>query len=122
MEQAAEITNKTRTYDLGDKRPPALLRKSAFSNYHRSMHQPPTPLCSSFTSLGRWLRCFALALLVWFAAAGSAFAQKNKPPEEEPKGYFLSYTLVVLCLFLGVYCTARPSKRTTELRKETEEE
>lgn len=74
------------------------------------------------TTLGRWLRCFVLALFIWLAATGSAFAQKGKPPEEEPKGYFLSYTLAVLCLVLGVYCTARPSKRTSELRKQIEEE
>lgn len=77
--------------------------------------------CSSMTTLGRWLRCFTLALLVWVVAAAPAWAQKGKPPEEEPKGYFLQYTLAVLCLVLGVYCTARPSKRTSELRKDTEE-
>lgn len=73
-------------------------------------------------SFGRWLRPFALALLVWLTAINSAFAQKGKPPEEEPKGYFLSYTLTVLCLILGVYCTARPSKRTSEIKKLAEDE
>jgi hypothetical protein len=74
------------------------------------------------STASRWLRCFALALLVWLAIAGTTFAQKGKPPEIEPKGYFLSYTLVVLCLVLGVYCTARPSKRTSELKKQAEDE
>ncbi len=73
-------------------------------------------------SFGRWLRPFALALLVWLAAMNSAFAQKGKPPPEEPKGYFLQYTLTVLCLFLGVYVTARPSKRTSEIKKDIIEE
>ncbi len=135
MSLEAEITNNPRSHDLGYKRklprndfaivltsPAQVLRKSTVANYHRSMPQTPTPLRSHFTSLGRWLRCFALALLLWLAATGSALAQKGKPEPEEPKGYFLSYTLLVLCLVLGAYCTARPSKRTSELRKEVEEE
>jgi len=73
-------------------------------------------------SFGHWLRSFALALLVWLAALPPVFAQKGKPPEEEPKGYFLQYTLTVLCLVLGVYATARPSKRTSEIRKQAEDE
>jgi hypothetical protein len=77
---------------------------------------------SRFTTARRWLRCLAITLSFWLAVAGTTFAQKGKPPEEEPKGYFLSYTLLVLCLVLGVYCTARPSKRTGEIRKQVEEE
>jgi hypothetical protein len=73
-------------------------------------------------NLGRWFRSLALALLVWLAAMAPAYAQKNKPPEPEQKGYFLSYTLTVLCLILGVYCTARPSKRTSEVKKQAEDE
>ena len=74
-------------------------------------------------NLARWLRSFVLALCFWLVAVGPAFAQKNKALEEEPpKGYMLQYTLVILCLFLGVYCTARPSKRTTEINKPVEEE
>lgn len=86
------------------------------------MHQPPAHLRSRFISFARWFRCFALALLVWLAATSAAFAQKGKPEPEEPKGYFLSYTLVILCLVLGAYCTARPSKRTSEINKPVEEE
>jgi peptidoglycan/LPS O-acetylase OafA/YrhL len=73
-------------------------------------------------SLGRWLRSLALALLVWLSALSPVMAQKKQQEPEEPKGYFLQYTLTVLCLVLGVYATARPSKRTTEVKKKTEEE
>jgi len=86
------------------------------------MIQPLTLHRSHITSFSRWIRCIVLALLVWLAAAETVFAQKGKPEPEEPKGYILQYTLLVLCLVLGVYCTARPSKRTSELRKEVEEE
>jgi Na+/melibiose symporter-like transporter len=77
---------------------------------------------SRLSSARHWLRCLAITLSVWLAVAGTTFAQKGKPEPEEPKGYFLSYTLLVLCLVLGAYCTARPSKRTGEVRKQVEEE
>ncbi len=73
-------------------------------------------------TIGRWLRPFVLAFSFWLLAVVPAFAQRGKPPEEEPKGYIMQYTLTVLCLVLGVYATARPSKRTTEINKPMEEE
>ena len=80
-------------------------------------------MCRDHLSTTReWLRCFAMTLSIWLAVAGTTFAQKGKPEPEEPKGYFLSYTLVILCLVLGAYCTARPSKRKSEIHKPVEEE
>jgi len=86
------------------------------------MHKLPAILRRHFSSACQLLRGLAVTLSIWLAVAGTTFAQKGKPEPEQPKGYFLSYTLLVLCLVLGVYCTARPSKRTSEIKKEIVEE
>jgi hypothetical protein len=67
-------------------------------------------------SVGRWVQCAAMTLIVWSIAGQSLWAQAPGQQHVD-KSYGIQYFLVILGCALGLLIVCRSANRTTDIKR-----
>ena len=72
--------------------------------------------------VSRYLKILSVSVVTWVMLASSALAQAAAEAKDEGKSYAPAYIVVLLCIVLGIFVTARAGRRTSEVKANSEYE